>query len=72
MKFKLLIFFLIFQVISFAQDRIPIKGRLIYRNVNVVAANVVNITAQINTITDDLLQTVVFTEPKLEVYLDLI
>jgi hypothetical protein len=52
MKFKLLIFFLIFQVISFAQDRIPIKGRLIYRNVNVVAANVVNITAQINTITD--------------------
>ena len=52
MKFKLLIFFLIFQVIAFAQDRIPIKGRLIYRNVNVVAANVVNITAQINSITD--------------------
>ena len=52
MKFKLLIFFLVFQVIAFAQDRIPIKGRLIYRNVNVVAANVVNITAQINTITD--------------------
>jgi len=52
MKFKLLIFFLIFQVIAFAQERIPIKGRLIYRNVNVVAANVVNITAQINTITD--------------------
>ena len=52
MKFKLLIFFLIFQVIAFAQDRIPIKGRLIYRNVNVVAANVVNISAQINTITD--------------------
>lgn len=39
-------------MIAFAQDRIPIKGRLIYRNVNVVAANVVNITAQINTITD--------------------
>ena len=52
MKFKLLIFFLIFQVIVFAQERITIKGRLIYRNVNVVAANVVNITAQINTITD--------------------
>ena len=52
MKFKLLIFFLIFQVIAFAQDRILIKGRLIYRNINVVAANVVNITAQINTITD--------------------
>ena len=52
MKFKLLIFFLVFQLIAFAQDRIPIKGRLIYRNINVVAANVVNITAQINTITD--------------------
>lgn len=52
MKFKLLIFFLVFQVIAFAQDRIPIKGRLIYRNINVVAANVVNISAQINTITD--------------------
>ena len=52
MKFKLLIFFLVFQLIAFAQDRIPIKGRLIYRNINVVAANVVNVTAQINTITD--------------------
>ena len=39
-------------MIAFAQDRIPIKGRLIYRNINVVAANVVNVTAQINTITD--------------------
>ena len=35
-----------------AQDRVSIKGRLIYRNINVVAANVVNITAQINTITN--------------------
>ena len=52
MKFKLLIFIFIFQFVAFAQDRISIKGRLIYRNVNVVAANVVNITAQINTITD--------------------
>ena len=52
MKFKLLVFFLVFQVVAFAQDRIPIKGRLIYRNINVVAANVVNITAQINTITN--------------------
>ena len=52
MKFKLLVFFLIFQVVAFAQDRISIKGRLIYRNINVAAANVVNITAQINTITD--------------------
>ena len=38
--------------VLYAQDRIPIKGKLIYRNVNVVAANVVNINAQINTITD--------------------
>ena len=52
MKFKLLVFFLMFQVVAFAQDRISIKGRLIYRNINVAAANVVNITAQINTITD--------------------
>ena len=52
MKFKLLIFFLTFQVVAFAQERILIKGRLIYRNINVAAANVVNITAQINTITD--------------------
>ena len=52
MKFKLLIFFLTFQVVAFAQERISIKGRLIYRNINVAAANVVNITAQINTITD--------------------
>lgn len=52
MKFKLLIFFLVFQVVAFAQDRVSIKGRLIYRNINVVAANVVNITAQINTITN--------------------
>ena len=42
-----------FQVVAFAQDRVSIKGRLIYRNINVVAANVVNITAQINTITNE-------------------
>ncbi len=29
-----------------------LKGKLLYRNVNVVAANVVNNTAQTNTITD--------------------
>ena len=52
MKLKFLIGFIILQTIAFAQDRKPIKGRLIYRNINVVAANVVNVTAQINTITD--------------------
>ena len=34
------------------QERKLIKGQLIYRNLNVVAANVVNNTAQLNTITD--------------------
>lgn len=45
-------FFLLINVILFSQDRVPIKGKLIYRNINVVAANVVNNTAQTNTITD--------------------
>lgn len=48
------IYFLLFllPICLMGQERIPIKGRLIYRNVNVVAANVVNNTAQLNTITD--------------------
>tara|TARA_B100002052_G_scaffold218192_1_gene200154 strand:- start:38 stop:757 length:720 start_codon:yes stop_codon:yes gene_type:complete len=45
-------FFLLINLILFSQDRVPIKGKLIYRNINVVAANVVNNTAQTNTITD--------------------
>lgn len=36
-----------------AQVRLPIKGKLLYKNTNVVAANVVNNTAQTSTITDD-------------------
>ena len=52
MNLKLLFTCLISITVLYAQDRIPIKGKLIYRNVNVVAANVVNINAQINTITD--------------------
>ena len=52
MNLKLLFTCLISMTVLYAQDRIPIKGKLIYRNVNVVAANVVNIDAQINTITD--------------------
>ena len=44
--------FLLLPILVMGQDRKPIKGRLIYRNVNVVAANVVNNTAQLNTITD--------------------
>ena len=52
MNLKLLFTCLISITVLHAQDRMPIKGKLIYRNVNVVAANVVNINAQINTITD--------------------
>ena len=49
-KLRLLLFLLPFMVMG--QKRKPIKGQLIYRNINVVAANVVNNTAQLNTITD--------------------
>lgn len=35
-----------------AQQREYLKGRLLYRNSNVVAANVINTTAQLNTITN--------------------
>lgn len=49
-KIYLLLF--LFPFFAFTQVRKSIKGRLIYRNVNVVAANVVNNTAQLNTITD--------------------
>ena len=52
MKLQLLATFTLLHIFTFAQFREPIKGRLIYRNQNVIAANVVNITAQINTITD--------------------
>ena len=44
--------FLLLNLFLFSQERVPIKGKLIYRNINVVAANVVNNTAQTNTITD--------------------
>lgn len=48
------IYFLLFllPILVMGQERKSIKGRLIYRNQNVVAANVVNNTAQLNTITD--------------------
>ena len=49
-KLQLLLFLLPFLVQG--QVRKPIKGQLIYRNINVVAANVINNTAQLNTITD--------------------
>ena len=49
---KIYIFLFLLPLTIMGQDRKLIKGRLIYRNVNVVAANVVNNTAQFNTITD--------------------
>lgn len=41
-----------FILVSAQEKRQLLKGRLLYRNANVVAANVVNNTAQTNTITD--------------------
>jgi len=52
---KQLLLFVFFIHTSFAaicQDRRPLKGQLLYKNTKVVAANVVNNTAQTNTITD--------------------
>ena len=43
---------ILFSTILFSQERRPIKGNLLYKNTIVVAANVVNNTAQTNTITD--------------------
>jgi hypothetical protein len=53
MKILLSIFFtLCFLVVSAQEKRIPLKGKLLYRNSNVIAANVVNNTALTNTITN--------------------
>ena len=53
MKTKLLFLALLCSYLNFGQEsRTSIKGRLLYRNSNVIAANVVNNTAQLNTITN--------------------
>ena len=44
--------YIVFSTFLLSQERRPIKGKLLYKNTVVVAANVVNNTAQINTITD--------------------
>ena len=44
---------LLITVLVFGQQRKPIKGRLLYKNISVVAANVINNTYQSNTITDE-------------------
>ena len=46
-------FSLILPILVFGQERKLIKGQLLYKNTKVVAANVVNNSAQTNTITDD-------------------
>ena len=48
----LFIFFIHLSFTAICQDRRPLKGQLLYKNTKVVAANVVNNTAQTNTITD--------------------
>lgn len=53
MKIKLLLVMLSCSFLNYAQEsRTILKGRLLYRNSNVIAANVVNNSAQTNTITD--------------------
>lgn len=53
MKHWLTLFFSLHLIVVAAQEkRQLIKGKLLYRNVNVVAANVVNNTGQTNTITN--------------------
>ena len=51
-KNSLFLCFLLCITLVNAQERQYLKGKLLYKNTNVVAANVVNNTAQINTITD--------------------
>lgn len=48
----ILVFFIHSSFVAVCQERRPIKGQLLYKNTKVVAANVVNNTAQTNTITD--------------------
>ncbi len=53
MKVNTLILLFLCSFFCFAQeDRTMLKGRLLYRNNNIVAANVMNTTAKANTITD--------------------
>ena len=51
-QFFILVFFIHSSFVAVCQERRPIKGQLLYKNTKVVAANVVNNTAQTNTITD--------------------
>lgn len=53
MKRTLFVFFLGLNLSLWSQNRELIRGQLLYKNTFVVAANVINNTAQLNTITDD-------------------
>ncbi len=53
MKKIIIFFFLSFSFVAFSQEkRVILRGKLMYRNSNVIAANVINNTNQNNTITD--------------------
>ena len=51
--FKKIILLLTIAQFSFSQERQLIQGKVIYRNINVPAANVINNTSQTSTITND-------------------
>ena len=51
--FKKIILLLTLVQFSFSQERELIQGKVIYRNINVPAANVINNTSQTSTITND-------------------
>ena len=51
--FKKIILLLTLSQLSFSQERELIQGKVIYRNINVPAANVINNTSQTSTITND-------------------
>tara|TARA_B100000123_G_scaffold17913_1_gene12857 strand:+ start:846 stop:1571 length:726 start_codon:yes stop_codon:yes gene_type:complete len=51
--FKKIFFLLTLIQFSFSQERELIQGKVIYRNIDVPAANVINNTSQISTITND-------------------
>ena len=52
MKATLLNFFLLIGFLLSAQQRALLNGKLLYRDNNVIAANVINNSTQFNTITD--------------------
>ena len=51
--FKKIFFLLSLMQFGFSQERELIQGKVIYRNIDVPAANVINNTSQISTITND-------------------